>query len=43
MQILNRAALGRLALTLAMIVFLVSLAALDGNAGERLVTVNGQV
>ncbi len=42
MHMVNRPTLGRLALTLAIIAFLVGLAALDGNAQERLVIVNGQ-
>ncbi len=43
MHIQNRSAWGRLALTLAMIVFLVGLATLDANAEQRRVIVNGQV
>ena len=43
MHIQNRSAWGRLALTLAMIVFLVGLATLDANAEQRRVIVNGQI
>ncbi len=42
MQIRFSAAWGRLALALSMIVFLVGLATLDGNAEERVVTGNFQ-
>ena len=38
----KRPTLGRLALTLAMIAFLVGLAAMDAGAEQRLVIVNGQ-
>ncbi len=43
MHIPYRPALGRIALTVVMIVFLVGLATLDGNAEERRVIVNGQI
>ena len=42
MQIEKRPPLGRLALTFAMIAFMVGLAAMDADAEQRLVIVNGQ-
>ena len=42
MHIQNRSTLGRLALTFAMIAFLVGLAAMDAGAEQRHVIVNGQ-